>query len=199
MNHTVLLVGLLCPIPLISPKPFDSPAHKTTCAEVRKQLRLHGSGFEMIDPVPDLLKNSGVTTDPNLLASGGTRVRGIAADGVTVVLLRFRANFPGERLQITLQGPPADGNDSLGGNGALAQIVNAGAARSGASLHFGFEPLTVTAVQTYRGTMAFALYRAPGDFVRDDRDVNRAARGISFHVRSLDLACFDVALGSVQF
>jgi hypothetical protein len=54
----------------------------------------------MIDMVPDLVRDSGIVTDSEKLAIAGRPVTGIAADGASIALLRFPANFPGERLRV---------------------------------------------------------------------------------------------------
>lgn len=58
------------------------------------------------------------------------------------------------------------------------------------SFHFGSGPLTVTAVDNGGEAVAFALFLAPDDFARDQRDFDKASRSISFRVQSLDLSCF---------
>lgn len=76
----------------------------------------------MIDIDPDLFEGPGITTDTKTLATLGSPVRGISADGVTIVLLRMKANFAGERLQITVVDDAGKPSTSSSENGALAEI-----------------------------------------------------------------------------
>ena len=52
--------------------------------------------ISMLDPIPGLLEGSAVTTDPDTLATGGGLVSGVAADGVTQVLLRMPTTNVGD-------------------------------------------------------------------------------------------------------
>ena len=49
----------------------------------------------LLDPVPALLSGPMVTTDVNVLATKGRVVQGVAADGVTEMVLRVPANSAG--------------------------------------------------------------------------------------------------------
>ncbi len=144
----------------------------------------------MIDPIPDLLQGEGITTDPKILATSGRSVRGVASG--SWVLLRFRANFAGERLQLTILNDAGEPSRTSSEDGGLAQvpITTSGTETLFQAFHFDSGSLMVTAVKNAREATAFALFRAPENFARDKRDYDKASRGLSFRVQSLDLPCF---------
>jgi len=169
--------------------------HKPSCGKVLKRLHKRGPELQILDLGADLVGEAGLTRNPELLARGGTPVKGVAGDGATIVLIRFRANFVGERIEVTLQdniGKPS-ASSSPGQDGALAGISDIGdhVPLGRDSLHFDSGPLTVTALKNRHGAIAFALYRAP-EFIRDELDEGRTTRSVSIQLRSLDLPCFYV-------
>jgi len=117
--------------------------------------------ISLVDPVPDLLNGSSVMT-PNtqtgaqLLATKGTVVQGVAADGVAEVVIRIMAKNVGDQFTLTLVN---DQNSQIipGEDGALG---------SPGDTTFSQSQIVVTAVGTGNGPFAFAVYRAPGDFAR---------------------------------
>jgi pimeloyl-ACP methyl ester carboxylesterase len=123
--------------------------------------------ISLVDPVPDLLNGSSVMT-PNaqtgaqLLATKGTVVQGVAADGVAEVVIRIMAKNVGDQFALTLVN---DQNSQIipGEDGALG---NPG------DTSFSLSQISVTAVNTGTGPngpnppFAFAIYRAPVDFAR---------------------------------
>jgi pimeloyl-ACP methyl ester carboxylesterase len=112
------------------------------------------------DPATSLLSGSAVTTDPALLAdqSRGRTVNGVAADGVSTILIR-------------IMGAPSnlDLSMSLGEDGGLANI---GSAVFGSSI----------TVQADSHGNAFALFRSPLDFARP-RGVDDAASERVIHLK----------------
>ncbi len=198
-----LLIGLLV-LPPVQAQLSKPGWHRPSCDEIRKRLKRNGPDMSMIDPYPDLLQDSGLASNPDALATGGRPVRGIAADGMSIVLLRFRVNFPGERLQITLRNDAGKASSSADQDGLLADLANAqpGSPSPFLSFHLSASvspgPVTVTAVESRKGTFAFALYRAPTDFARNESDNEKSSRSISFEVRSLDLPCFTYIWPSAQ-
>jgi pimeloyl-ACP methyl ester carboxylesterase len=119
----------------------------------------------MVDPVTDLLAGPAIIKDtlpngPDLLATSGTPVQGIAADGVTEVVLRLPANNAGDQFTLQLfndQYPTA----------SLGSPNEDGALGFTGDTVFSQSQITVTAKATTKsGPMAFAVYRAPLDFVR---------------------------------
>jgi len=144
----------------------------------------------MIDPNPGLFQRDGLTTDAKILATRGRTVSGFGPN--SVVLLRFRANFACERLQLTIindAGEPSTSSSEDGGL-ALVPITTSGRQTPFQSIQFNSGSLMVNAVKNGREATAFALFRAPENFARDQRDHDKATRGLSFRVQSLDLPCF---------
>jgi pimeloyl-ACP methyl ester carboxylesterase len=110
---------------------------------------------ELVDPVPTLL---GALTNQNLsgLANGGSVVKGVAADGVSEVVVRISAANVGDQFTLTLlndQGQSSSSSSDDGGLGGVGQQ------------NFSSQ-ITTSAVSTPSGPMAFALYVAPTDFPR---------------------------------
>ena len=149
-----------------------------------------GSGpcVQFLDPVPDMLNSAGndVTTSKETLATKGTPVTAIAADGAARVVLRIPANKANERLKITLA-------DDFGRNDRPADEVGTLISTlDGTSAN----PLEVEAVRTTQGPLAFATYRAPRDFSRSSArqyDDQAAFRFVSFQVESEDVQDFSSA------
>ncbi|HYH44699.1 MAG TPA: hypothetical protein VEG34_03375, partial [Thermoanaerobaculia bacterium] len=94
--------------------------------------------------------------DPQLLARHGVRVKGLAADGVTPVLLRFRAPGPGT---VTFTVADDRGSRDPARAGRLADPL---APRPIADAN----PVTVAVQQVGSDSWAFAVLTAPLDFVR---------------------------------
>ena len=131
-----------------------------------------------------------MTTNAKILATRGRPVRGLAPN--SVVVLRFRANFPGERLQLTIINDVGEPSGSSSEDGRLADvpITTSGKQVPFQSFHFDFGSLTVAAVKNGKEAIAFALFRAPEDFARNPGDYDKGTRALSFRVQSLDLPCF---------
>lgn len=138
----------------------------------------------LLDPVPQLLapealKNgqSPITTDTDVLASKGLSVNGVAADGVTQVVVRILANSATDQFTLTLlndQVPPVQ-SGSTGDDGALGQIGDT---------NFHLSQLSVSAVDTSSGPTAFAIYRAPIDFPRaGGQDATATSRQVTIQVQ----------------
>ncbi len=105
--------------------------------------------LDVVDPNPGFIQNGAVVTDPQILAQGGAPRTGIAADGVTRLLLRAPVAGPGVvNFCLYNSTAPQDGGLALLGSDERAQCVEA------------------SAVQTTAGYFGMALYRAPDDFNR---------------------------------
>jgi hypothetical protein len=104
----------------------------------------------MIDLVPDLVVDAGVITDVEKLAKGGRQVSGVASDGVTIVLLRMPANFPGETLQVTLFNDRDGASTSVDQDGGLSDIqtTESGSPTPFGAFRFSSDPLTIHGVRT---------------------------------------------------
>jgi probable HAF family extracellular repeat protein len=122
----------------------------------------------LLDPVPYALNGSKVISDadpPNppllsgadLLLLNGRPVQGLAADGVSQVVIPIPATNVGDQFTVTLLNdqsvtPAPDEDGALGRPGDTS---------------FSASQVTVTArAMKYSGPFAFAAYRAPVDFAR---------------------------------
>jgi pimeloyl-ACP methyl ester carboxylesterase len=134
---------------------------------------------ELIDPVPDLVNNAGTGLIANResLATRGTVVQGVAADGAARVVLRISANFEGEHLKLLLR------PDGAGNPNNLPQPDGVLATTEG--VPSGYE-LRLTAVNTSEGPRAFALYFPPKDFSRGGDDDNARNRNVVLQVASVE-------------
>ena len=132
-----------------------------------------------VDPVPNLLcgqpavisatsmcgSNQGV----DLLATQGTVVQGVGADGVTELVLRVSGlNLgdvnAGDTLTFTLLNDQGEQSVSPTDDGALGQIGDT---------NFNASQVSTMVVNTSSsGPMAFAVYRAPMDFPRTNPPAN---------------------------
>ena len=132
----------------------------------------------LLDPVPSLLKGSAVTTNVNVLASKGRIVEGTSADSASELVLRIPANVVGEQFTITVLNDQGQQSTSSTEDGGLGTI---------GTTDFTASQLTVTAVITTGGPMAFAIYGSPVDFPRPEgQDVNEAERFINLQAQALD-------------
>lgn len=120
-------------------------------------------GTSFVDPVPDLLSTIFAarqgSIDPSALTSKGKVVKGVSADGVAEILVRIGADHTGENFTLTIDSPSNE-NGSLG---TLSDDVPSS------------NTISVTAIDTPLGPMAFALYKAPQDFARADGSDDAAA------------------------
>lgn len=132
----------------------------------------------LLDPVPALLKGAAVTTNVNVLAGKGRIVEGAAADSATELVLRIPAASVGEQFTITVINDQGQQSSSSAEDGGLAAIGTSS---------FTASQLTVTAVTTTSGPMAFAIYGSPLDFPRPEgQDVNETDRFINLQAQALD-------------
>ena len=182
----------------VEPDAASRPA-RSSCDELPVRLK-QGTALKMVDPVPDLLYGNSLITDAEVLGFGGSPAHGLAADGVSTVVMWLKANFVGERLQLSVLNEAGVVSGSTSEDGALGEIPNTDSGSTLAFKAFNFVPgqVTVAAVQTNEGPLAFALYRAPSDFVRFAADENKGSRGLTFRIQSLDLPCYSFTWPPVQ-
>ena len=132
----------------------------------------------LLDPVPSLLKGAAVTTSVNTLATKGRVVEGTAADSASELVLRIPAGSIGEQFTVTVLNDQGEQSISSTEDGGLGSI---------GTTTFKASQLTVTAVNTTAGPMAFAIYGSPLDFPRPEgQDINNAERFINLQVQALD-------------
>src|SRR5579863_2112188 len=132
----------------------------------------------LLDPVPALLSGPGVTNNVNVLAAKGRPVQGVAADASTELVLRVPANSVGEQFTFTVVNDQGQQSSSAAEDGALGVI---------GSSSFTQNQLTVNAVNTSKGPIAFAIYGAPIDFPRPEgQDGGSTDRFITLNVLAVD-------------
>lgn len=126
--------------------------------------------LELVDPVSDLLDEIQRSDQTQRdLTDGGRDVVGVAADGVARLLLRLNGprELVGEQFDLTL--PDQQGVFDLNESGALGPLGDADPS----------DPtVPVTFIQNPRNpdrAVAYALYRAPLDFVRPSDPSDRQA------------------------
>ena len=122
----------------------------------------------LVDPAAaqEVAGNS-INQNPNTVASISNTVLGVAADGTAEIVLRIDAPTAGTALTLSLV--DENGNPAAAGSqnalGYLKTLLTTDAPASTA----GGTPITVTTVAvTGSGSMAFAVYVPPKDFVRDN-------------------------------
>lgn len=138
---------------------------------------------DLIDPVPlkpgdpSLIRGKAVTSDSSTLATNSAsarRVRGVAADGVAQVVLRIGATTVGEAIDVRIK----PGQCKSTGAVCVDDYGRVFDPKSPPSDVFNSNPgpdvIRVRAVSTSQGPAAFAVYRAPIDFVRMDSTANAA-------------------------
>ena len=138
----------------------------------------------LLDPVPDLLDGPTVETSDtvlgaDLLATQGRMVQGVAADGVTELVVRVPAMSVGDQYVLTLLDDTGGPSRSADEDGALGNPGDA---------TFSLDQITITAVGTTNsGPFAFAVYRAPTDFARpgNTQDPTAVRRNVSIQVQNL--------------
>jgi len=113
-------------------------------------------GPALLDPVPNLLSGSAVTTSAQALSTGGRLVQGVVADGVTEVVVSIPAQSA-DQFSITLINDQGQPSISANEDGALGNTGDT---------QFSQNQVTVTAGSANGAYYAFAVYRAPIDFAR---------------------------------
>lgn len=132
----------------------------------------------LLDPVPALLSGPRVTTNVTALASKGRPVQGVAADAVAEVVLRVPANSVGEQFTFTVMNDSGQQSTSSAEDGGLGAI---------GTTSFTSSQLTIVAVTTPNGPMAFAIYGVPVDFPRPEgQDAGSTDRFITLNVLAVD-------------
>jgi hypothetical protein len=131
----------------------------------------------LVDPVPQLIAPTSppaTVTDPNTLATSGRTVSGVAADGVTELVLRISASNVDDQLTVSLFNDQGKLSTSSNDDGALGNPGDAS---------FSENEMTLSADSTSARPMAFAVYRAPIDFPRaSGQDASSSSRFVSIQV-----------------
>jgi pimeloyl-ACP methyl ester carboxylesterase len=147
-------------------------------------------GAQSLDPVPDLLQDLQrlAANQPVSLAliTGGRSVQGVAADGVTVMLIRLPAPSPGDQFSLTLLNDQGDQSFNVDEDGCLLEV---GGTLCVSSLTAQAVDLLSLNPGSPIPAAAFVLYRAPVDFVRPghpaDADLMPAERSVSLQLQPL--------------
>jgi probable HAF family extracellular repeat protein len=141
----------------------------------------------LLDPV-DTIITPPSGKGPSLAMYNGKIVKGVSADGITQVIVRIPANSVGEELKVSVIdeiGNPGSVQD----DGGLTTDLTFGTSPGLAGL--SVNQLTVTAEQTTEGPMAFVVYSAPTNFVRDGtNDAEKSTRAVSLKVRSISVPTY---------
>lgn len=144
-----------------------------------------GDGTSLLPGLGSAVIDAATGAGPTRLASeavsGGT-VKGVAANGVAELVIAIPSQAVGERFTLALSSdattcPSMTANEC----GLSFDPTNPGSTA---------QPVSVTSVSTSNGPMAFAVYRAPADFVRSSMasaDQSAASRGVSVVITSTDL------------
>lgn len=113
--------------------------------------------LSILDPVPELVAGPSITTNVETLSSLGRAVAGVAADGVARLILRASVAQEGQSVSFSI-----DTSDCVLPTGSITDVCGGLQSADGRLQNQQF--LTAIAVNTSRGPMAFAVYRAPSDF-----------------------------------
>jgi pimeloyl-ACP methyl ester carboxylesterase len=124
-----------------------------------------GSVLQLVDPVPSLVQDGAVISDTVLLSTllpQAAVVKGVAADGVTQIVIQVSGAQPNDNLSFKID---ADGG-----------LANIGSTNFQSNI----------SVQADSSGNAFALYRAPLDFVRTNNanDLSAQTRTVNLTVQS---------------
>ena len=106
--------------------------------------------FQIVDPVPALLSGPAITTDANALATMGTPVQGIAAGGVSQIVLLATAASAGQHFTFEVFNDQSQQSSSISNDGALGAVGSANVNQS---------QLTVDSVTTSQGRRWEAVLR----------------------------------------
>lgn len=124
-----------------------------------------GGGVFLIDPVPDLVSGNAVKTSDQLqnMVSFAKVVQGVAADGVTQLVIRIDAgsSASGHQFAVTLSD-----DQGLSGSNIIPNEDGALGLPGGTSFSSGQVIVTSGNADAKGLSHAFAVYRAPLDFAR---------------------------------
>jgi pimeloyl-ACP methyl ester carboxylesterase len=134
------------------------------------------------------------------LATKGRIVSGVAADGVTEVVVRIPMTTVNSTVTLTVMTDPADNlnADSACTLSALQASTSppqdGGLEATGQLIPAFGSSITVTSVNTIDGPMAFAVYSAPEDFVRPANTYDAALKNKSVCLVTSDNRSVNIAI-----
>jgi hypothetical protein len=123
-----------------------------------------------IDPVPSLITGTGVVDDPESLATMGTFIRGVAADGAARVLLVAPTGHVGDVVTFSVLGDRNGPGNSTQDGGVTSVNSSPGQA---------LQSVRVASQDSSNGPKAFAIYYPPADFSRGPQDNSLASRTVT--------------------
>lgn len=134
------------------------------------------SGPVLLDPVESGsfigLMDGPVTENDNILPSSGLddarTVNGVGADGVTEVVIRVPANNAGDQFTLTIQNDQNKSSSDTNGDGALGNPGDSTFTKS--QITVSAINITIDPNTGEQAPFAFAVYRAPIDFARQNPD-----------------------------
>jgi pimeloyl-ACP methyl ester carboxylesterase/Tol biopolymer transport system component len=135
-----------------------------------------GYSLQIVDPNPDLIDGGAVTTDIERLRSYGRPALGLAADGVTRLLLRFHASQSGT-IRFSLSEIPHSYSDYLG-------FLSTVGGYESATDYLDVPVVTLSTGEKY----AFAVLVAPEGFDRPGNPQDAEARVRPFLVSATELS-----------
>ena len=130
--------------------------------------------FNFIDPVPDLMSGNGVISDPESLATMGTLIRAVAADGVARVLLTAPTQQVGDVVTFTVLNDRGNPSNSSQDDGGLTTLNG--------SSNSANQSVRVAALDSSNGPMVFAVYYPPANFSRGTQDNQLASRNVQIQI-----------------
>ena len=130
--------------------------------------------LEFVDPVPLLMTGSDVVSDVESLATLGTLVRAVAADGLARIVLTIQAAQVGQIFTLTILNDRGVPSNSVQEDGGIAAV--------GSSPAFRQQSVRITAQDSGIGPRAFAVYYPPPDFSRGLQDDQVGSRNIQIQV-----------------
>jgi hypothetical protein len=131
-------------------------------------------GLNFVDPVPSLMSGSGIVADPESLATMGTLVRAVAADGVARVLLTVQATHVGDVVNLSVLNDRGAASNSIQDDGGITTVTGSSGSKQ--------QSIRVAAQDSSLGPMAFAIYYPPADFSRGFQDDQLASRTVQIQV-----------------
>ncbi len=170
-SFTVLPVG--GPQPSPTPVPTPTPSLQATLIDpVESTIASDATGG------PSFIRGNAVVNKPDLLLQATVAVGGVAADGVTQVLVKVTGNVPGDTLTLTVMSDQNSPSGSAADDGGL-MVVDGDPNNATNTLQV--QPVSA---RDHDNPVAFAVYRAPVEFSRNSQDELLISRSVSIQVQS---------------
>jgi hypothetical protein len=190
LNYAAYANGILVPQSVA----VSGPIQQGTCPDKNTEILMRAvksgsllrradmmctQAVTILDPVPDLLNGpqiTAATTAADAVAgqpyladlTKGRVVSGVAVDGVAQVVLQISASSIGQTFTLAVRPDQCNGLSPSDCVDEFGLIFDPAHPPSDIFNNRSPQTISVTAVSTINGPMAFAAYRAPADFVRLD-------------------------------